>query len=65
MQVSFNTMIEKRQLTSAYQPHVKKLTVFSRTPIWFAPGLAGDDFSPECEYRKFPGKNALLTRTDI
>lgn len=59
MQVSVNTMIEKRLLTSTYQPHVKSLTVFSRTPIWFAPGLAGDDFSPECEYRKFHGKEAF------
>ncbi|KAF5585023.1 sterigmatocystin biosynthesis monooxygenase stcW [Fusarium subglutinans] len=29
------------------QPHVSNMTVFSRTPIWFAPGLAGDEFSPE------------------
>lgn len=26
------------------------MTVFSRTPVWFAPGLAGDAFSPECKY---------------
>jgi hypothetical protein len=59
MQVGVNTIIEKRLLTSTYQPHVKKLTVFSRTPIWFAPGLAGDDFSPECEYRQLPGTEAF------
>ncbi|EGU82080.1 hypothetical protein FOXB_07403 [Fusarium oxysporum f. sp. conglutinans Fo5176] len=35
------------QVVPRMQPHVPKMTVFSRTPIWFAPGLAGDEFSPE------------------
>ncbi|KAF4337270.1 sterigmatocystin biosynthesis monooxygenase stcW [Fusarium beomiforme] len=35
------------QVVPQMQPHVPKMTVFSRTPIWFAPGLAGDEFSPE------------------
>ncbi|KAF9770569.1 hypothetical protein IL306_011866 [Fusarium sp. DS 682] len=35
------------QVVPQMQPHVSKMTVFSRTPIWFAPGLAGDEFSPE------------------
>lgn len=30
------------------------MTVFSRTPIWFAPGLAGDEFSPECKCNCYP-----------
>ncbi|KAH7006843.1 hypothetical protein EDB80DRAFT_842036 [Ilyonectria destructans] len=35
------------QVVPQMQPHVRKMTVFSRTPVWFAPGLAGDAFSPE------------------
>ncbi|KAG5753025.1 hypothetical protein H9Q69_009918 [Fusarium xylarioides] len=35
------------QVVPSMQPHVSKMTVFSRTPVWFAPGLAGDEFSPE------------------
>ncbi|RKK76770.1 putative sterigmatocystin biosynthesis monooxygenase stcW [Fusarium oxysporum] len=50
------------QVVPRMQPHVSKMTVFSRTPIWFAPGLAGDEFSPEYspadreEFKKDPSK---------
>ncbi|RBA13512.1 hypothetical protein FPRO05_02305 [Fusarium proliferatum] len=50
------------QVVPSMQPHVSKMTVFSRTPVWFAPGLAGDEFSPEYspedreEFKKNPSK---------
>ncbi|KAL5585816.1 hypothetical protein FOVSG1_013508 [Fusarium oxysporum f. sp. vasinfectum] len=44
------------QVVPGIQPHVPKMTVFSRTPVWFPPGLAGNDFSPECFTPEFvPG----------
>jgi hypothetical protein len=58
LQVSVTTVIEFPPLTIYHQPHVKKLVVFSRTPIWFAPGLAGDDFSPECKHGEMSGMKA-------
>ncbi|KEF54579.1 uncharacterized protein A1O9_09021 [Exophiala aquamarina CBS 119918] len=35
------------QVVPQLQSHAEEILVFSRTPIWFAPGLAGDGFSPE------------------
>jgi hydroxyversicolorone monooxygenase len=49
MQVSIGTAALSRFADFLFEPHVKKMVVFSRTPVWFAPGLAGDDFSPECK----------------
>jgi hypothetical protein len=49
MQVSIGAATLPFLLTSA-QPHVKKIVVFSRPPVWFAPGLSGDAFTPECKH---------------